>query len=51
MDLDFTKEQLEFREEVRTWLREHKPTEPRPRDHAGIREFDLAWQRTQWDGG
>ncbi|PPJ17205.1 acyl-CoA dehydrogenase family protein, partial [Nocardia nova] len=41
----------EFREEVRTWLREHKPTEPRPRDHAGIREFDLAWQRTQWDGG
>ncbi|GAA1970391.1 acyl-CoA dehydrogenase family protein [Nocardioides panacihumi] len=51
MDLDFTKEQVEFRERVRTWLTEHKPRERRPRDHAGIREYDLAWQRTQWEGG
>ncbi|EUA40255.1 acyl-CoA dehydrogenase, N-terminal domain protein [Mycobacterium avium subsp. avium 2285 (R)] len=21
------------------------------RDDAGIREYDLAWQRTQWEGG
>jgi alkylation response protein AidB-like acyl-CoA dehydrogenase len=51
MDLDFTKEQVEFRERVRTWLTEHKPRERRPRDDAGIREYDLAWQKTQWEGG
>jgi alkylation response protein AidB-like acyl-CoA dehydrogenase len=51
MDLDFTKEQVEFRERVRAWLTEHKPRERRPRDDAGIREYDLAWQRTQWEGG
>ncbi|CAM3207589.1 alkylation response protein AidB-like acyl-CoA dehydrogenase [Williamsia muralis] len=51
MDLDFSTEQLEFRDEVRTWLRENKPTEPRPREADGIREYDTAWQRTQWNGG
>ncbi|WP_024795210.1 acyl-CoA dehydrogenase family protein [Tomitella biformata] len=51
MDLDFTREQVEFRDQVRTWLAEHKPREPRPRDSAGIREYDTAWQRTQWEGG
>jgi alkylation response protein AidB-like acyl-CoA dehydrogenase len=51
MDLDFTKEQVEFREQVRTWLAEHKPRELRPRDDAGIRAYDLAWQKTQWEGG
>src|SRR5271166_3362400 len=51
MDLDFTPDQVEFRDRVRTWLDEHKPTVPRPRDDAGIREYDLAWQRTQWEGG
>jgi alkylation response protein AidB-like acyl-CoA dehydrogenase len=51
MDLDFTPDQIEFRDQVRTWLDENKPTEARPRDDAGIREYDLAWQRTQWKGG
>ncbi|HVV08047.1 acyl-CoA dehydrogenase family protein [Amycolatopsis sp.] len=52
MDLDFTAEQAEFRDEVRTWLAEHAPTEARPtEDPAAIREYDLAWQRTQWEGG
>src|ERR1700720_579223 len=51
MDLDFTPDQLEFRDQVRTWLDENKPAEPRPREDAGIREFDLAWQRTQAEGG
>lgn len=51
MDLDFTDEQVEFRDEVRTWLAENKPREQRPDDAAGIREYDLGWQRTQWDGG
>ena len=51
MDLDFTPDQLEFRDQVRTWLDENKPAEPRARDDAGIREYDLAWQRTQAQGG
>ncbi|GAB2982838.1 acyl-CoA dehydrogenase family protein [Amycolatopsis acidiphila] len=51
MDLDFSPAQKEFREEVRTWLAEHKPAEPRPHDAAGIREYDLGWQRTQYEGG
>ena len=51
MDLDFSVAQRDFREEVRTWLAEHKPTEPRPSDPAGIRAYDTGWQRTQYDGG
>ena len=51
MDLDFTTEQREFREEVRAWLAEHKPTGPRPDDAAGIRDYDTGWQRTQHEGG
>lgn len=51
MDLDFNTEQVEFRDRVRTWLVENKPTEPRPRNNREIRDYDLAWQRAQWDGG
>ena len=51
VDLIFTPEQDAFREEVRTWLRENKPSEPRPHDFAGIRQYDLGWQRTQYEGG
>jgi alkylation response protein AidB-like acyl-CoA dehydrogenase len=52
VDLDFTVDQVEFREEVRAWLAEHVPTEPRPHlDATAMREYDLAWQRTQWEGG
>jgi alkylation response protein AidB-like acyl-CoA dehydrogenase len=51
VDLDFSAEQRDFRAEVRTWLAEHKPTEPRPSDAAGIRAYDTQWQRTQYDGG
>jgi alkylation response protein AidB-like acyl-CoA dehydrogenase len=51
VDLDFSPEQVAFREEVRTWLAEHAPREPRPREPAAIRDYDLAWQRAQWEGG
>jgi alkylation response protein AidB-like acyl-CoA dehydrogenase len=52
MNLDFTADQAEFRDEVRTWLAEHAPREPRPHlDATAMREYDLAWQRTQWEGG
>ena len=30
MNLDLTEEELAFREEARTWLRENLPTEERP---------------------
>ncbi|MCU1625478.1 MAG: putative acyl-CoA dehydrogenase [Pseudonocardia sp.] len=51
MNLDFTADQAEFRDEVRTWLAENAPTEQRPHEAAPMREYDLAWQRTQWEGG
>jgi alkylation response protein AidB-like acyl-CoA dehydrogenase len=51
MDLDFTADQLLFREQVRTWLAENKPTEQRPVGTKAIRDFDLAWQKTQFEGG
>jgi alkylation response protein AidB-like acyl-CoA dehydrogenase len=51
MDLKFTDDDVEFREEVRTWLSENRPREQRPMDRKAMREFDTAWQRTQFDGG
>ena len=52
MDLEFTLEERSFREEVRTWLEENKPSEPRPKsDDLEQRNFDLAWQRTLYDNG
>jgi alkylation response protein AidB-like acyl-CoA dehydrogenase len=51
MDLELTEDELSFREEARTWLREHLPTEPRPPEGDEMRAFDLAWQRTLFDGG
>jgi len=51
VDLSFTNADVQFRDEVRTWLHEHAPSEPRPHDPAEVRAFDLAWQRTQWEGG
>ncbi|HVV12687.1 acyl-CoA dehydrogenase family protein [Amycolatopsis sp.] len=44
-------EDREFREEVRTWLTENVPTEPQPVDIQEMREFDLDWQRRQYEGG
>jgi alkylation response protein AidB-like acyl-CoA dehydrogenase len=40
-----------FREEVRTWLRENVPREEHPVELAAMRDFDLAWQRRQYEGG
>lgn len=51
MNLDLTAEEQAFREEARTWLRDNLPTEPRPPEGQEMREFDLAWQRTLYDGG
>ena len=46
-----TAEDTEFRDEVRTWLRENVPREPQPVEMKAMREFDSAWQRTQYEGG
>ena len=51
MNLDLSAEEQAFREEARTWLRSNLPTEPRPPEGRPMREFDLAWQRTLYDGG
>jgi alkylation response protein AidB-like acyl-CoA dehydrogenase len=51
VDIDISPTDAAFREEVRTWLREHGPQESRPRGGPAMREFDTAWQRTQFDGG
>ena len=40
-----------FRAEVRAWLAANTPRAPRPRDAAGQRAYDLAWQRRQHEGG
>jgi alkylation response protein AidB-like acyl-CoA dehydrogenase len=40
-----------FREEARTWLEENAPKEARPHDDLESREFDRAWQKTQYEGG
>ena len=51
MDLAFSAEDDEFRDEVRTWLAENTPSERRPREGQAMRDYDLAWQRLQYDGG
>lgn len=51
MDLKFSPEDVAFREEVRTWLAENRPREPRPSERKAMREYDTAWQRTQFEGG
>ena len=51
MDLDITAEDQQFREEVRTWLEENKPRDPPPLGGQEMREYLMAWQRTQYEGG
>jgi alkylation response protein AidB-like acyl-CoA dehydrogenase len=51
MDLTFSDGDIHFREEIRAWLETHAPREQRPHDRRAMREFDLAWQQTQWKGG
>lgn len=41
----------QFREECRDWLGEHTPRDSRPLEGEAMRDFDLSWQRRQYDGG
>ena len=51
MRLVSTEEERLFRQEVREWLRTNVPREQRPLSGQGLRDYDLAWQRRQYDGG
>lgn len=46
-----TPEERDFRHAARTWLAANVPGEPRPHDGPAARQFDLEWQRTQYEGG
>ena len=51
MTSDLDAHLAEFRMQARTWLEEHTPSDRRPTDGPEVREFDAAWQRTQYEGG
>ena len=51
MELAFSAEDTAFRDEVRTWLAEHAPRGRRPKGGQAMRDFDLAWQREQFEAG
>ncbi|MEB3070724.1 acyl-CoA dehydrogenase family protein [[Mycobacterium] vasticus] len=51
MDLKWSEAERGFREEVRIWLQENVSRQARPSELHECREFDLAWQRRQYDGG
>jgi alkylation response protein AidB-like acyl-CoA dehydrogenase len=51
MDITFTEEDQSFRADARDWLSRNVPKERPPDDGQALREFDLAWQATQYEGG
>jgi alkylation response protein AidB-like acyl-CoA dehydrogenase len=51
MDLRLNATERQFREELRDWLTANVPREKPPGDRLAMRDFDMAWQRTQYDGG
>jgi alkylation response protein AidB-like acyl-CoA dehydrogenase len=51
MDLSFSDEDVAFRRRVRAWLRDNLPTAARPTDDAGARDWDMTWQRRQFEDG
>lgn len=51
VELSFTAEQEQFRQEARAWLRANVPTEPRPEGGPEMVRFDRDWQRRQYDAG
>lgn len=55
MDFKFTSADLQFRSEVRDWLRTNAPKDPPLHDTEpfgqALRAYDLAWQRRLFEGG
>ena len=46
-----TEDRTPFRMRARAWLEAHVPRDPAPHDGPAAREYVLAWQRTQAEGG
>ncbi|MBV2149108.1 acyl-CoA dehydrogenase family protein [Sphingobium sp. AS12] len=40
-----------FRDECRAWLNDNVPRNARPSEGLELRAYDMAWQRTQFEGG
>jgi alkylation response protein AidB-like acyl-CoA dehydrogenase len=51
MRLQVTAEERAFRRDVRGWLQTNVPREMRPLEGEALRDFDLDWQRRQYEGG
>ena len=51
MEVAFSQAEEDFRAEAREWLHNNVPRDDRPEDGPAKREFDLSWQRTQFEGG
>lgn len=51
MDLQFSAQERQFRDECREWLDANVPNEPRPMDATDAIGFDKAWQRRLFDAG
>jgi alkylation response protein AidB-like acyl-CoA dehydrogenase len=51
MRLQVTAEERAFRRQVRDWLHANVPREKRPLEGQALRDFDLQWQRRQFEGG
>lgn len=51
MNLEFTPEEKLFREEVRDWLADNVPSQPRPSHGEEMCAYDREWQRRQHQAG
>lgn len=52
MEFTVTPEQAELRAEIRSWLADNVPREEPPHDDSkAMRDFDVAWQKRQFEGG
>src|SRR5690606_6702298 len=51
MDLTFSSAELEFRDELRTWLVSNVPGEEPRGDEDSLYAFRKEWQRTLYDSG
>jgi alkylation response protein AidB-like acyl-CoA dehydrogenase len=51
MDLNFTAEDRQFRQAARDWLQSNVFREHRPHGGEAMRQYDMAWQKLQYDAG